>query len=1357
MKLRLIACVATLTGLLLGAGGAILAQQAAVRSRIVKPIDASQTVQLKGNVHPLARAEFDQGALADSQPMSRMLLLLQRSPEQEVALRDLMEQQQTKSSANYRAWLTPAQFGAQFGPSDEDVQKITGWLTQQGFQVAQVAAGKTVIEFSGTAGQVKSAFQTEIHRYTVNGADYFANASDPSIPAALAPAVRGVVALHNFPKKANSIRKGEYRKDKSTGLITPLFTYGNPANFAMGPADFAKVYNIPTSGADGTGQKIAIIEESNINTQDVCDFRNIFGLTPACPAYLNATGSNGYLSVLVSGHDPGILGPSTTNEEQEADLDVEWAGAVAPNAQIFMVIAASTMSNPTQVSTGIDLAALYAVDNNVAPILSESYGTCEFDNGNEGNGFYQQLWQQAAAQGITVAVSTGDSGSAACDPTSSSPNAATQGLAVNGLGSTPYNVAVGGTDFDPSTLPTGNSNQYWSATNNGGQGSALSYIPETTWDDSACAINYSSTSQCTSVDPQGADVVAAGGGLSNCAILTSGDSSCSAGYPQPPFQTSSSLGTFLTQAKTRSLPDVSFFASNGQNGVAYIVCQSDANTTGDSCNLNSPYTDFQLIGGTSVATPSFAAVMALVNQKIGATQGLGNVNYGLYWLAAHDTNYVSGACGSSIGQTPNSNCVFNDVTKGNNSVACIGDTANCSSTNSNGYGVLVIGTNPSSGISGSNPAVAAFTAGKEYDAATGLGSINVSNLLTKWSSFARTATTTAVTGNSTLTFNSNYTATVKVTAASGTPTGYVTLIAMKSDGTQQTVGPFTLAGGTVNATTNLLPANTTSLVAMYSGDVNYAGSSGTLAVKGSGGNQPSKTVVYFVTYDNSTTPPTPTLSTSAQSITYGSPYTLKIAVTKSDGTSCEFTYPNIQPTYACPTGTITLTDNGQALNDFPKAGTANATNIATLNVLGIAEDIAVQLSGTVGSTTPGVHSIVATYSGDENYAGSSNTPLSVTVAKTASQIALASNTASLSAGQSATLTAVVSTQSNDVNAPEGTVTFYNGSTAIGTPQFMGVAASGSTGAGGTATLQYTFATAGTYNITAVYSGDPNYLASGNSNTVTITVTGSSGGGGTFTATATSATAPAGQSGSSTITITPGPQFSGAVSVTCGSLPEGVTCNPSPLSINVTGTGTSSGTLTFSVTAPSSSTSASLTGPGKEDLFAKGQMFYAAFGLAGVIFLVTLRRKDLRKAFFAGLVMSMLVLNSCGGGSSGGGGGSASTTTSMTVSSTKIASTGSLTVNAKVTSNSGTPTGAVGLFDAGTLVGTAQALSNGTASFTVTSLAVGTHALALQYSGDASHNGSASGTINVAVTGQVSVPLTFNPTIASAPSVTLTIN
>jgi hypothetical protein len=1018
MKTRMWACrVAVSAALLFSAGGiSAWAQKAAVPSRITEPVDDSRTVTLKGNVSPLARPQFDQGPVPDSQPMTRMMLLLQRSPAQQLALRQLLDAQQTKNSGSYHAWLSPQEFGAQFGPSDADVQTVTDWLTHEGFQVSKVSAGKMIIEFDGNVAQVRTAFHTEIHKFLVNGKEHMANISDPSIPEALVPVVGGVVALHNFDKHPYIVKNGLYRREKGSNQLEPLFTYGNPASYALGPGDFAKIYNIPAS-ATGAGQSIAIIAQTNINPDDVANFRTMFGL----PGY-GSCSPGPCFNIIINGVDPGILGPDSSDDEIESDLDTQWAGAIAPLANINLVVSESTQANPNQISSGVDLSALYAVDYNVAPIISDSYGMCEAMLGQGGNQFYSSLWEQAAAQGITVSVAAGDSGSAGCDPVEAvDPNAATVGVNVNGLASTPFNTAMGGTDFDPVTTTTQVASFWIPNTSGDVVTSALGYMPEITWNDSACALAFATSgTPCTSIDTTfGTDIEAASGGPSNCingtynGTGTQYPTTCNTvsglyGYAKPSYQSG------LTPADSvRDIPDISFFGSNGGplsggTGVAYVICQSDANSGGASCNLNSPYKDFSLVGGTSAATPAFAAVMALVNQSLGARQGL--VNYVLYSLAGADPNYMASKCQSSLGQTPAAGCVFNDVTKGNNSVACDAGTPNCTNNGTNtssSYGLIACLASYGNGITpnwqvcstSDNGANLAFTATAKYDLSTGLGSINVANLLTKWTSATRTATTTTIASTSGGTTSTTpFTATVNVSSGAS---GDVSIIALASD--QATVfgsfGPFTLSGGSATASGILLPAATAYVEATFGGNATYASSTSAptkLSNTVGGAGYSAKVTVNFVGYNSSTgLPNTPT--TGSQSFSYGTPYILQIVASQGNGSSCAFSYPNTKPSFPCPTGTITLTDNGNPLNDFVN-GTTNKTGI---NNLGIAEDQYVDLSA-------GSHSIQATYSGDSNYAGPvASNKLGITVNSNPTTTSVASNLGTISSGQTVLLVATI--------------------------------------------------------------------------------------------------------------------------------------------------------------------------------------------------------------------------------------------------------------------------------------------------------------------------------------------------------------
>ena len=974
--------------LVLAAPGLASAQGNGAQARITARVDDAALTVLRGNTHPLARRQNDQGAIADSQPMHRMVLLLQRSPEQEVALKNLVDQQQSSTSPNYHQWLSPQQFGQQFGPADADVQTVTDWLTSHGFQVARVSSGRTLIEFSGTAGQVRNAFHTEIHRYVVNGEQHFANNSDPQIPTALAPVVAGPVSLHNFPKKAQSRNLGVYRKSKATGEVAPLFTFagmgclpisatGSKCN-ALGPGDFAKIYSVP-SGLVGTGQTIAIVGDSEIcagsplragcTVDDVATFRSQFGLPANSP------------NIILDGPDPGFNG-----DEIEGNLDVQWSGAVAKNATTHFVNAETT-----EATAGIALAAEYSHDNNLAPVMSESFGDCEADLGTSGNQFYATLWEQAAAQGITVIVSTGDSGSAACDDPNFQTAASNFGDGVNGIASTPFNVAAGGTDFD--ITAANYESTYWgggNATVNGLKDvSALSYIPETTWNDS-CAQTFSGSVTGCSPPPSlnSLNIVAGGGGQSNCALLNNAGNTCIAFYPKPSWQTVAS-GSGLTSANdlASDLPDISLFAADGLiSNSFYAIC--DANFSSGPCNANPGFVDIVGVGGTSSAAPTFAGMMALVNQNMAVNHPAlsarqGNANYILYHLAANQSGL---GCSSSTG--PNSACTINDVTKGNNSVACVGQSPGCSNTTSSTtFGILE--TENSSGVP---TGTAAFNAGTGFDLASGLGSVNASNLVTNWANavgaftattptlcLSTAATTLATCAPASISITHGSTVWVNIAVnktVGGTPIPVTenlsatpsiaedaSLVGTFAGGSTGGVDRFTsnnyvisnaniypLTGGSISgAMTNALVGGSYSVVAHYAGDGTFGASDSTSPIsvvvspEGSAASVSVGTVNLLTGNVVGTT-----------SVPYGDFNLIRVDVVGSSSGQ------------ESATGTVALTDKGLAIVN-PTGGT---TLNYSLNTEGYLEDQTPFLA-------VGTHGFQAKYNGDASYSASA---LSTTVA-----------------------------------------------------------------------------------------------------------------------------------------------------------------------------------------------------------------------------------------------------------------------------------------------------------------------------------------------------------------------------------------
>jgi hypothetical protein len=932
-----------------------------VPARITQAIDETQLVTLKGHVHPLARPEFDQGAVNESMATNRMLLVLKRSVEQESALTQLMVDQHNTNSPNYHKWLTPEQFGAEFGPADADIQAVTSWLESHGFQVAKVSKGKIAIEFSGTAALVKQAFHTEIHKFLVNGEIHLANASDPQIPATLSAVVKGLAPLNNFRARQAHHVAGEFTKSTGSSQVMPVnpeLTTGG-GNFGIGPTDFATIYNVlplwnttPTA-VDGSGQSIAVIGVSNINLQDVQNFRTVFGLPTG--------GAANTPVVVIDGSDPGILNDGS---ETEALLDVEWSGAVAKGAQIHFVIAADT-----DIASGLVLAIFNVIDNNSDPIVSLSFSDCEPNEGvnNGPNGLWEPLWEQAAAQGITAMVATGDNGAAGCENSNAkAPNPATTGLQVNAFASTPFNVAVGGTDFNDA----GAQSTFFNAVNDPTTlASAKGYIPESTWNESCtnAAFGSSPEANCNSTLPANQKAVFSVGGSGGASGV----------YTKPAYQSFISAANGMPADGARDLPDVSLFSSAGFNKSFYVVCEADA-VSSPSCAGTT--FNFLAVGGTSASTPSFAGIMALVNQKNGRQ---GNANFVLYKLA--QMQYAAAtACNSVATPLPAAACTFNDVTAGTIAVPCTKGSLNCNTTGTDTIGVL-----------------SGFSATPGYDLATGLGSVNAQNLVNNWTKGVTAFTPSSVTLSLSPTtgITAGQSVTVNITVTPSTATGDVALVsnAMTGDG----VDGFTLgSGGKVSSTTTQLTGGTYQVTARYGGDGTFA---------------PSVSSPVTVTVGKASSATTASVLVSlgggnfANFTSGAAPVTLflKSLISQTSTNTPALT----------PTGTVNFVDTVNGV----------ATTVAS-NVLISQAAEAFTASG-ISTFGPGSHSIVANYSGDASFTASSSTPVTFTIIGTATTTNVTSSVSSISSGGSVTLTATVATTSHGAG-PTGTVQFKNGATTL---------------------------------------------------------------------------------------------------------------------------------------------------------------------------------------------------------------------------------------------------------------------------------------------------------------------------------------
>src|SRR5580704_15306256 len=673
---------------------------------ITEKVDETKLVMLPGNTRPEANATNDRGRIADSFSLEHMMLLLRRSSGQERALEELIDRLHDSESPDFHHWLTALELGVKYGLAQEDIHTITGWLQSHGFSVNTVYPNQLVIDFSGTAGQVRETFHTEIHQLDVDGKKHIANMTDPQIPAALAPAVVGVVSLSDFMPQPMH----QPRSDLTTNNCSA--PTGPPCYFLV-PADLATIYNLNPlfkAGFSGQGQTIVLVEDSDVYSQtDWTTFRTVLGLSgysggsfiethPAPPK-----GANNCT-------DPGANGA-----DGEAILDAEWSSAAAPNAAIHMITCADTAT-----TFGVFIALQNLLSAGSPPaIISISYGESETDTGAAANAFINSLYQQAVTAGVSVFVSSGDQAAAVSDRGA---QYSTHGINVNGWASTVYNVAVGGTDFGDTYA--GTNGIYWSGTNGTTYGSALSYIPEIPWNDSCASVllskfwGYSTTYGFTGLCNSGIGLVVVGGSGGPSACATGHPSvagvvggTCK-GYAKPSWQS-----VFGNPADgVRDLPDVSLFSGDGVWEHAYVFCDSDQSNGGSACYPGTPE-EWSLAGGTSFASPIMAAIQSLINQATGERWGNPDPTY--YSLASGEYGSRGNSdCNSTLGNGVASICIFYDVTQGDMDVPCQGKV-NC-------YDALP----PLNGVLSTSDSTYQLAYGAQvgWDFATGIGSVNAYNL-----------------------------------------------------------------------------------------------------------------------------------------------------------------------------------------------------------------------------------------------------------------------------------------------------------------------------------------------------------------------------------------------------------------------------------------------------------------------------------------------------------------------------------------------------------------------------------------------------------------------------------------------------
>ncbi len=1188
------------------------AQPAMCQTRINSAINNNERVPLPGTTPSFLAESTQTGRVPGTENSGRMLLMLAPSADQELAAQKLVSALHDASSPSFHKWLTPAQFGEQFGVAESDAEQVQQWLQNLGFTVHEVSQSRRFIVFSGNASQVENAFATEMHTYTHKGQSFVSNSRDVQIPAALQAVVKGVVRLHSNPKTAPAlILGGKVHFKKSNGN----FTFDDGSHY-LTPADFAKIYDLQplyASGIDGTGQTIAIVGRSNIDVQNVRDFRTNLGLPANDP------------QIIVNGDDPG-----QTGDMPEAMLDVTWSGAVAPMATIKFIVSQSNFSD------GVDVSAAYIVDHELAPVMSSSYGLCESAMGPVATAFYNSLWQQAAAEGITVFVSAGDNGGAGCDAPGGGLYAS-GGLAVNGIASTPYNVAVGGTQFDD----TANPGAYWSDATDPTTGlSVLSYIPETVWNES-------------SNDPFNVSLWSGSGGVSSL-------------YAKPDWQTAPGV----PNDGKRDLPDLSLTAALHDG---YLVCLFN------SCSYGNY---FYTAGGTSLSSPSAAGIMALVIQKMGG-QPQGLANYVFYRLAStagvyHDTTKGDNKVPDTQGQYT----VGYSAGPGYDLATGLGSLDGNALVNSWQTAVSTAGSGTTLSLAGGQtmPVVHGApihfhghvtcsgtckaptgTVALQATLPTGDATVVGDGILSADSSgsTANFSTSTIPGGISSViarysgdgTYYSSSSAPVQVTVTPepsqtfvgsfgggswvqgpvsvgyglplylgivvggnsgfGYPTGQITL---QADGQPIQTGHFDAGTGTFTLGPMVL---------------NYGEKSGALAP----GVNP--------TSESSSFPILPAgLGAGAHQLQASYPGDSSFAASQS----MPYTYTVQQAVSVLqdffPVGTAVASaplklgaQIGFLSNGFaPFGGTVTMTDItgATPVVLGSGslDGSATGCSCVFVQTTfatPGRHFLRLNYTGDANVKGLTFTPFVDIAANASSSTTLNADIPNAPAGTAVTLTALVDNSDVRQHPATGTITFLDGTTPIGTALLDST---------GTATLVTKTLSGGIHNLTASYPGD-SVLTPSVSAPITETISDY-----IFQALPATLTIKDGQIGTATLNVIPLGGFSLSVQASCGTLPANVSCSFNPA--KATPDGVHPATIMLAIRT-GGAVASRIGGRGT-------WAGISTFGLVGVLLPFGWRRGRRLKGMAAGLGLMCVGLY-VGGCSSGGSSGAATGTFTLNVTAT----------------------------------------------------------------------------------------------------------
>ncbi|RDI96990.1 hypothetical protein DVT68_19055 [Dyella solisilvae] len=709
--------------------------------RVTQTVDNHAVSTLQRTHLAIVERSTPTQSVDDATPMNHMHLILQPSAQRKAALNALIAAQHDPKSAKFHQWVTPDQFGQTFGVADADIAATKAWLASQGFTVNGVYPNKLQIDFSGNAGQVKRAFHTSMNRYTINKTTHIANATDISVPSALQSVVVGVAGLNDIhPQPQHQAKKiGQFsaatqkfklKEDaNSSAGANPMAVYASGSR-GLVPYDMSKMYGtdqLYAAGITGSGITIALVEDNSMQPSDWSNFVSQFGLGGYGGTFTQfQPQATGFTNCM----DPAANYPE---DDVEALLDAEWSTAMAPGANVWL--ASCDDSNSNNFFGGVFTAATNLINGASRPnIISASYGFGEGFTDAASKTAIDAMWAQADAEGISVFVSSGDSGS---NPSFNGYVIYGSGVDANSLGTSPNDTVVGGTDT--ADILDGTTSSYFSPTINSVYGSALSYVPEIPWNMScgnevaAKSLGFANTiafcQLSMKLDPYGIYLTSEAG--------SGGPSSVDA---KPAWQ---KLVYNAANDQSRDVPDVALFGGSYGGYTWAVIC-----TYYEPCTPN--FTgNTALEGGTSLSAPMFAGIQALIDQGL-AAKGLpanqGNAAPALYALAAQEFGNAQqkkapeslDVCSADSDKKKSAACVFHNITRGSISTQCVQQMPYVATPDCFFYGQLADGVTEgltSTSLSTYDATTEAYVARPGWSFAAGLGSVNAVNLLGAWKAY----------------------------------------------------------------------------------------------------------------------------------------------------------------------------------------------------------------------------------------------------------------------------------------------------------------------------------------------------------------------------------------------------------------------------------------------------------------------------------------------------------------------------------------------------------------------------------------------------------------------------------------------